>query len=65
MSKRTGDMIGVRMDKDVEILVGMALKERRFLNASRIGNEALRKYLTPMFPSKRVAALQKEMGVQA
>lgn len=53
----------MRLDKDVEILIEMAIKARRYRNISRLGNEAIRKALTPLFPSKRVANLQQEMGV--
>lgn len=65
MKPRTGSVLGLRMDRDVEILMDLALKRGKFKNPNRAANHYLRTILTPLFPSKRVTDIQRDMGVKA
>lgn len=65
MKHENGSIFGVRMDADVALLVERAIRSGQFKNNNRLGNAALRKFLTPMFPSKRVAELQKKIEANA
>lgn len=57
-------VIGIRLAPDVRIMLDRAQRRAGFRSYSRIGNLALRSFLTPIHAGKRVRNLQAKMGVQ-